>query len=254
MAKRSFADSRSCWKTAKHPEKPLEKCVSKVSLCDPEEVQRNQKVPGNDCSTRRSHKYMGNNCNPELFSVFPCWNTSKNQLRPTPAAEQPDSFVLKPLAPTRFRLLNLCAAPAKNIPRSSRVDISDLLFNTWKQTDAVGERSPGVSIQMCSRQKRGGSISQLSSNAPQKNIKVPRTSRMLGGAFNYDVGRLNTYRIRSGSNGLLLLPRLRLVLWEQTNWAELKHPRRRPAPGLLPTHLGLLCYSTHANKALFELY
>lgn len=118
MAKRRFVDSRSCWKTAKQSEKPLEKCVSKVSLCDPEEVQRNQKVPGNDCSTRRSHKYMSKNCNPELFSVFPCWNTSQNQLRPTPAAEQPYRFVLRSPASIRFRLLNLCAAPAKNIPPS----------------------------------------------------------------------------------------------------------------------------------------
>lgn len=100
--------------------KPLEKCVSKVSLGDPAEVQRNQKASGKDCSTHRLHKYMSNNYNPQVLSIFACWNASQNQLRPTPAAEQ--SFSLSWSLSLKHTLQvtqqQLPCRSTKNIPAS----------------------------------------------------------------------------------------------------------------------------------------
>lgn len=100
MAERSREnpdDNQSSRKTAKHPEKSPEKCVSRVRLCDLREVQRKQNAFHKDCLTHQQHKCMTNNCNPELsescrWCKYPRSTTSQNQLCPTRAGERPSSL------------------------------------------------------------------------------------------------------------------------------------------------------------------
>lgn len=118
-------------KNCQHPENPLEKCASKVSLCDPAEVQRNQKAPGDARSTHRSHKYMSNNCNPELFRAE---THPKINYTPLLLLNSPTVCPEVSLSDMLFRLLrsNSSVVQLKISRRPSAVDTSDPLFNTWK--------------------------------------------------------------------------------------------------------------------------
>lgn len=135
MVTRISNDNQSCWKTAKHPEKPLEKCVSKVSLSDPAGVQRNQK----DGWSHPSHKYPSNNCNPQLFSRFACIPKSV-----TPHSWRWTALQLVSRSNTHFRLLS-----NSSFYRLSAVDISGLWFNTCKSlTAAPSQLSPSADMQI----------------------------------------------------------------------------------------------------------
>lgn len=127
MAKRISDDNQSCWKTAKHPEKSFEKCVSKVWLSDPAEVQRNQNAPGRDCWTQRWHKYTRNKCSPELW-LHVCMLKPKINYAPLVLLNSPSVGPEVSRSNTHLRRLsnNSRVLLLKIFYRPSGVDISGL--------------------------------------------------------------------------------------------------------------------------------
>lgn len=149
------------------------------------------------------------------------------------------------LSDVLFRLLrsNSCVVQLKISSRPSAVDTSDPLFNTWKPQMQLESYTP-VWTYRCPAGKTGRLDLPVVPKRPKRNHKGSKNLpnafcafwmnlRGTTAAFNYDVGCLNTYRIKSGSIGLVLLLRAHLVWREQTIRRRMKPPNEEPWEQLL---------------------